>query len=149
MVPTEGFLVILVVVVVITFALRRTRHTSMRSDASGDDARLAQPERGRSFRLGVAGESYDNPDGTSQQSIIRRCRVGEPVQLIRDPDNQHDMLAVKVCRQSGEQIGHLPRGHGLWRKIMDGRVSAVIDGVHGGTRGKPSRGVVLAITVRD
>jgi hypothetical protein len=39
-------------------------------------------------------------------------------------------------------------GHGLWMKIMDGRVSAVIDGVHGGTRGKPSRGVVLAVTVR-
>jgi hypothetical protein len=148
-VPTEGFLVILVVVVVITFALRRTRHTTTPSDASGDDAALAQPERGRSFRLGVAGESYDNPDGTSRQSIIRRCRVGEPVQLIPDLDNQHDMLAVKVCRQSGEQIGYLPRGHRLWRKLMDGRVSAVIDGVHGGTRGKPSRGVVLAVTVRD
>ena len=66
-----------------------------------------------------------------------------------EPDSPYDKRAVKVCRQSGEQVGYLPRGHGLFKKIVDGRVSAVIDGIRGGTRGKPYVGVVLAITVKD
>jgi hypothetical protein len=42
-------------------------------------------------------------------------------------------------------------GERTWpvEEIKDGRVSAVIDEVHGGTRDEPSRGVVLAVTVRD
>jgi hypothetical protein len=71
------------------------------------------------------------------------------MQLVPEPDNPHDKRAVKVCRQSGEQVGYLPRGHGLFKKIKEGRVSAVIDGIRGGTRDKPNVGLVLAVTVRN
>jgi hypothetical protein len=71
------------------------------------------------------------------------------VLLLPEPSNTYDHLAVKVCRQSGEQLGYLPAGHGLTKRIRAGRVSAEIDSIIGGTRSKPSRGVVLAITVED
>ncbi|GEM_PF-2412672 len=58
----------------------------------------------RSFELGVAGESFDNDDGSSRQEILRRCTLGEPIYLIHQPHPQ-DKNAVKVCRANGEQIG--------------------------------------------
>ena len=122
-------------------------HTTART-VSGSDDPMPQIGGSRTFRLGVAGESYDNADGTSRQRIIRMCSAGEPMQLVPEPENPHDNRAVKVCRQSGEQVGYLPSGHGLFKKVKDGRVSVVVDGIHGGTREKPSSGLVLAITVR-
>jgi hypothetical protein len=115
----------------------------------GADEPLAQPEEGLRFRLGVVGASYDDPDGASRQRVVEQCRVGECVRLIPEPDDSYDKFAVKVCLASGEQIGHLPRGHGLFRKVSDGRVSAVIGGIRGGTSGKCFLRVVVVITVRD
>lgn len=99
----------------------------------------------RHFHLAVHGESFENPDGTSRQEIIRHCAVGEAVMLVPEPTNQFDRLAVKVCRRSGEQIGYLPMGHGLSTAIKAGRVTAVIDAVRGGEGKKQSRGVVLRV----
>jgi hypothetical protein len=62
------------------------------------------------FFTKVVGVSYENKDGTSRQSIIERCRPGEILRLVREPDNPHDTNAVKVLRQNGEQLGYLP-GH--------------------------------------
>ncbi len=58
----------------------------------------------------VVGGKYPNPDGTSRLDILRRCRVGERLQLIREPENSHqeDLRAVKVCRETGEQLGYIP-----------------------------------------
>ena len=42
-----------------------------------------------------------------------------------------------------------PGGHGLTKRMKAGRVSAEIDTIIGGSRDKPSRGVVLAIAVED
>jgi hypothetical protein len=86
-----------------------------------------QPETGRTFRSAVAGESYRNGDGSSRQEILRRCRTGEEILLVPEPDNPHDSDAVKVQRHNGEQIGYLPRGHRLADEIAAGRVSAVLD----------------------
>jgi hypothetical protein len=54
-----------------------------------------------------------------------------------------------VFRQSGEQVGYLPRGHGLLKEIMDGRVSTVVDNISAVTLAKPKRSLVLKMTVRD
>ena len=134
----------------VVLALRKQvdRKLSSSPDSTRDHP-LPQMDGSRSFRLAVVGESHDNEDGTSRQQIIRGCRAGEPIRLVLEPYNPYDKRAVKVCRQSGEQVGYLPRGHGLFKKIKDGRVSAAIDGIHGGTPGKPSVGVVLAVTVKE
>jgi HIRAN domain-containing protein len=108
---------------------------------------LPQSHSGRIFRSAVAGESFRNDDGSSRQEILRRCRIGEEILLVPEPDSPHDSVAVKVQRRNGEQIGYLPRDHHLAGEIGDGRVSAVLDHATGGGPGKPMRGAVLQILV--
>lgn len=62
----------------------------------------------QSFETRVSGVTHRNLDGTSRQQAIQSCRVGDRVELIRDPENPFDPLAVKVCRLEGDQIGYLP-----------------------------------------
>jgi hypothetical protein len=101
---------------------------------------LVQPAGGRAFRVVVAG---------ARQKITRKCSIGERLQLVPDSGNPSNKRTVGVFRQSGEQVGYLPRGHGLSKEIMDGRVSAVIDNISAVTLAKPIRSLVLKVTVRD
>ena len=55
----------------------------------------------------VAGESHRNADGSDRRAIIPRCRVGDLLVLEHEPDNPHDINAIRVLRQNGEQIGYL------------------------------------------
>jgi HIRAN domain len=69
-----------------------------------------RPARIRELRTKVVGVSYDNDDdSSSRQTIIATCRIGERVELIREPDIPYDGNAIKVCRANGEQLGHLKR----------------------------------------
>lgn len=61
----------------------------------------------------VAGTYYPNDDGTSRQRAIVQVRLGERLLLSPEPDNPHDPNAVAVFRQTGKQIGYLPRNHAL------------------------------------
>jgi hypothetical protein len=110
----------------------------------------------RTFLVSIRGESYNNDDGVSRQSIIRRMRTNEPVQLKADPTNQHDRWAVKVLAQSGEQIGWLPSDARDADALLKGEpIQAAVHAVYGGTSwlkrliGKKSVGVVLRITKGD
>lgn len=76
--------------------------------AQPDQAQQPRPAQWRTFYTKVAGVSFDNSDGSSRQAIVRSCRSGEPVRLIREPDNPHDEFAVMVVRRRGEQMGYLP-----------------------------------------
>ena len=62
-----------------------------------------------SFFTKIAGVTFRNPDGSSRQRIIKECRVGEALLLIREPDNPIDKFAVKVVRGNGQQLGYLGR----------------------------------------
>ena len=62
------------------------------------------------FFANVVGVSYPNADGSDRQEIIARCTPLEQLDLVPDPHNPHDPNAIRVCRQNGEQIGHLARG---------------------------------------
>ncbi len=104
----------------------------------------------RSFHTKVVDVTHPNPDGTSRQQIIRRCRRGEALLLVREPDNLFDSNAVKVCRETGEQIGYLYREVAEEvAPLLDAgkRVEAVISSLTGGGwfSGK-SPGVNLLIT---
>jgi len=104
--------------------------------------------RDRTFLLTVAGGGFSNPDGTSRQRIIKRCRAGEPVVLICEPFNPYDYLAVAVWRRApAERIGYLPRGHGLARLVEQHRVAASIARISGGTGERRARDVVLQVSV--
>ena len=63
----------------------------------------------RHFFANVVGESFRNEDGSDRQAIIPRCRVGERLTLKHEPDNPHDINAIRVLRHTGEQIGYLGR----------------------------------------
>ena len=46
-------------------------------------------------------------DGELRQRQIKRMRDGEPVSLIREPDNRYDRSAIAVYHRSGQQLGYL------------------------------------------
>jgi len=62
----------------------------------------------RHFYFQVHGIRHKNPHGSSRQDIIRRCGVGEELNLVPEPTNPYDSDAVKVCRKNGEQLGYIP-----------------------------------------
>ena len=57
----------------------------------------------------LAGTAHRNLDGTHRQEIAAQCYPGEFLRLTHEPDNQFDENAVGVFRESGEQLGYLPR----------------------------------------
>lgn len=57
----------------------------------------------------VVGVEKQNPDGSNRQRILKRCRAGEELSLVRDPHNEYDENAIKVCREDGQQLGFIGR----------------------------------------
>ena len=100
------------------------------------------------WSLNIVGESFKNSDGSSRQAEIVRCRPGERIELRREPNNRHDANAVAVHTARGVQIGHIARDQSRWigGKIDKGvHVIAIVERVHGGEPGKPSRGVLIRV----
>jgi HIRAN domain len=57
----------------------------------------------------VSGLNLTGRCGTHRQKIIAKCRRGEPIFLVRQPNNPHDSNAVILYRQDGTDIGYLPK----------------------------------------
>jgi len=97
------------------------------------------------YSIGIVGESFDNDDGSSRQEEIGRCRAGEPVDLVREPDNPHDPNCVKVLSLRGVQIGNIGRDHPWIAErldrgaFLDARIQRVVTG------GRGMKGVVIAV----
>lgn len=105
----------------------------------------------RHFFAHVAGESHRNADGSDRQAIIPRCQVGELLVLEHEPDNPHDINAIRVLRQTGEQIGYLQRefaGEVVSRSAKGWVYHALIAGV-GRAGGRGPYGVALLMIVED
>ena len=93
------------------------------------------------YTLSIVGESH-------YQGAIWHCRKGDRVILQREPENPHDENAVAVLREDGEQIGYLSRDNAEWvaERMDKGRqVEAKIKLLIGGTKDKPTRGVVIEV----
>lgn len=103
---------------------------------------------GNVFHANIAGVTFSNPDGTSRQELIRRCRIGDEILLIRDRNNKHDASAVIAMHRVG-QLGWI-KSAGLeeFAEFLDrrGRATAKICQLTGGTRDKPTLGVNIEIT---
>jgi len=108
----------------------------------------------KKFATKVRGVTHKNLDGTDRQKIIRKCKKGEKVVLIREPDNPYDVATIAVFRKSGEQIGNISKdvafGHPAFPGItydMDNgaQVSAKIIDILGG--GSLNYGCVIEVAV--
>jgi hypothetical protein len=105
----------------------------------------------RHFFANIVGESFRNEDGSDRQAIIPRCRVGELLTLEHEPDNPHDINAIRVLRQTGEQIGYLERdfaGEVVSRTVKGWGFHALVAGI-GRARGTGPYGVALLVVVED
>jgi hypothetical protein len=54
---------------------------------------------------GVAGAGRHHADALAAEDV----RPGRPLELRRDPDNEHDPSAIAVHAPGGEQVGWVPR----------------------------------------
>ena len=107
----------------------------------------------------IAGVTMSNEDGSSRIDILAKCKAGEELQLIREPDNPYDKNAVKVCRMNGEQLGFIPKEiaeSNIAPRLDKGwKVTAKIANITGGKTGffrtitgtaKPRTGCNIEIT---
>lgn len=64
------------------------------------------------MRTRVTGVTFTNEDGSSRRAIIESMSEADTICLERDPYNQYDSNAVKVCVAKGGrnlQIGYLDK----------------------------------------
>lgn len=102
------------------------------------------------FRLPACGEQFDNEDGTSRQAELALCAVGEPVSLVREPDNPHDPRAVALFSVRGVRVGYLRRDRAVWvgSKIDRGySVAAIVERVKGATLPEATLGLVIRVSL--
>lgn len=101
----------------------------------------------RDFYTKVAGVSFDNANGTSRQSIIKKCQSGEDVILKPMPSKEFPD-AIGVFTMKGKQIGFLSAdlAHDMKYKYGTNPMSATISGITGGENGK-NLGVNLHIVI--
>ena len=103
------------------------------------------------FFAHVVGESFRNDDGSDRQAIIPRCRLGELLVLEPEPDNPHDINAMRVLTQRGEQVGYLERdfaGQVVSRSARGWGFHALVAGI-GRAGGSGLYGMALLIVVEN
>jgi len=102
------------------------------------------------FSLPAVGERFENEDGTSRQEELARCRPGEQVQLVREPENPHDRMAVAVVSCRGIKVGYLRRDRAVWigSKLDRGYdVRAIVERVKGADLSGGVLGLVMRISI--
>lgn len=70
----------------------------------------------REMSLSVVGIAYSNDDKakSSRRFEMLLCSPGDPVQLRREPKNEHDEFAVAVFSDRGTQLGYLSADRAPW-----------------------------------
>jgi hypothetical protein len=72
-------------------------------------AKHIAPHTNKYFDTKIAGASFQNADGSSRSSTIKKCEPMELLHLELDPDNPADPNAIAVKRVDGSQLGYLER----------------------------------------
>jgi len=102
------------------------------------------------FSLPAVGEWFDNEDGTSRQAELALCAPGEQVQLVREPENPHDRMAVAVFSCRGIRVGYLRRDRAVWigSKMDRGYdVRAIVERVKGSHLPDATLGLVMRVSL--
>ncbi len=61
----------------------------------------------RTIHTRLFGVTFRNADGRLRQEIIRGCRAGDPLTLVREADNPHDPCAIAVHTAAGQKVGYI------------------------------------------
>lgn len=99
-------------------------------------------------------EAYGHPIGivgeSNYQDAIKRCKVGEEVEVVHEPTNPHDNRALAVLSKRREVIGYIPRKNWLQEAIhKEGRnCVAHIISIASPEQGLPL-GVVIDVFILD
>jgi len=103
------------------------------------------------FSLPAVGERFDNDDGSSRQLEIMCMLPGDPVDLVRQPNNPHDHMAVAIFTTTSRTcVGYLGRVKAQWigSKMDRGvEVLAVVERIRGGGLNGSPVGLVLRINM--
>ncbi len=85
------------------------------------------------------------------QEDIGYLRVGQRVELLAEPTNAADPMAVRCADLAGATLGYLARDDWSYRVFHEGtKMFARVKNITGGTKGKKMRGVVLEVfTAKD
>jgi len=106
------------------------------------------PPKAKIVRYSVSGEAQVNKDGSRRQRIIRECRVGDELLLVREPRNPYDENAVALFTLNRQQVGYIPMevSSDVAAELDSGvRAPAFIAKILGGTRDKPNLGLMIDI----
>ena len=98
----------------------------------------------------ACGERYENEDGSSRQDELARLAPGDWLQLVREPENPHDPLAVAIVTTRGVRVGYLSRDRAGWigSKIDRGYdVRAIVQRVKGTTLPGATLGLVMRLNM--
>lgn len=109
---------------------------------------LPVPQNPKIVRYAVSGEAQVNKDGSRRQKIIRDCRVGDELLLVREPRNPYDKHAVALFTLDRQQVGYIPMevSSAVAAELDSGvRAPAFIAKVLGGTRDKPNLGLMIDV----
>ncbi|RKF23354.1 hypothetical protein D6851_02460 [Altericroceibacterium spongiae] len=107
-----------------------------------------QLKRPRKKIFQLVGESFDNPDGTSRQTILLSTDPGEPAYLRRDPDNPKDPNAIAVLDALDRQLAHIAaEDAAILAPLLDsGDIPrAKIHQITGGLRNYPTMGCEISL----
>jgi hypothetical protein len=100
------------------------------------------------FSLPAVGERFDNEDGSSRQLEIQALAPGDTVELVRQPNNPHDHMAVAIFSCSGTCVGYLGRVKAQWlgSKMDNGmQISAIVERIRGANMPGGLLGLVLRL----
>ncbi len=104
------------------------------------------------FQTSLVGVTQKNRDGTPRQDVLKACCVGDPLDLIHEPNNRFDPDAIQVRRRGGLAIGYVPSdlARAVVRVLEHGaRASAEVLRIEGGTAENPLRTVAIRITIEQ
>ncbi|HEY8593278.1 MAG TPA: HIRAN domain-containing protein [Sphingomicrobium sp.] len=101
------------------------------------------------YPIGIVGESFNNEDGSSRQAELARCKDGESVRLVRDPENSHDANCVKVVSKRGVQIGNISRSDDWIASRMDSGKPITAKILSVGTGERNLLGAVIEVSTED
>ena len=83
-----------------------------RSNNAAKPAPMPSPTTAKKYPTSIVGER-------SYQPAIKRCREGEPVTLMLEPDNPYDADAIAVVSKRGETIGYLARSCWIREPVLE------------------------------
>lgn len=99
--------------------------------------------QGRVITCKVVGVSYEH-----RQEVVAKLKMGDQIWLEREEHNPFDGNAVRVIRNSGEQIGYINRNLAMTVAPVMDRLGQPIEGrvylLTGGSWGDYSLGVIIA-----